>query len=214
MRALNEIIVHCTATRAEWWKSKPTAAKVNEVRRWHLDRGWSDIGYHYLIDRDGTVAEGRPLAKTGAHVKGHNTGTVGISLFGGAGTTQNGMFHENFTSKQEFALRDLLSSLRAQYPSITKVSGHNEYANKACPGFNVTQWLNNATPKGSGALSSKSIKAALTAGAGSLGTASTVLTKAEPQVQMAMVAAFTFLVLVGVAFIIFDRRQKQKRGIL
>jgi hypothetical protein len=83
MRPLNKIIIHCTATRPNWWIGKSPQQKVNEIRRWHVeDRGWADIGYHYLIDRDGTVIEGRPLSKVGAHAKGHNTGSVGIALFG------------------------------------------------------------------------------------------------------------------------------------
>lgn len=81
MRDINEIIVHCTATRPDWWQGKSTSEKVDEIRRWHVeDRGWRDIGYHYLIDRDGTVAKGRPVEQVGAHCKGHNTGTIGISL--------------------------------------------------------------------------------------------------------------------------------------
>jgi len=101
MRPINEIIVHCTATRADWWAGKRTSEKVAEIKRWHVqDRGWNDIGYHYLIDRDGTVANGRALEKIGAHVAGHNTGTIGISLFGGHGSAETDMFHEHFTPRK------------------------------------------------------------------------------------------------------------------
>lgn len=141
MRPLNEIIVHCTATRPDWWATRTTAQKVAEVKRWHVqDRGWSDIGYHFLIDRDGKVVAGRPLQTVGAHTQGHNTGTIGISLFGGHGSSATDAFFENYTLQQDKALRDLITHLRASYPTITKVSGHNEYASKACPGFNVPTW--------------------------------------------------------------------------
>ena len=144
MRALREIIIHCTATRPDWWWDKNPQAKVKEVTRWHIDRGWSDIGYHYLIDRDGTVVTGRPLDRTGAHVKGRNTGTVGISLFGGFGGSAGDSFADNFTDDQEQALRDLIAKLKADYPSISKISGHNQYAAKACPCFSVPAWLKRA----------------------------------------------------------------------
>jgi N-acetyl-anhydromuramyl-L-alanine amidase AmpD len=141
MRPLNEIIVHCTATRPDWWSTRSTAQKVAEIKRWHVqDRGWSDIGYHFLIDRDGKVVAGRPLQTVGAHTQGHNTGTIGISLFGGHGSAATDAFFENYTPQQDKALRDLITHLRASYPTITKVSGHNEYAAKACPGFNVPKW--------------------------------------------------------------------------
>lgn len=141
MRPLNEIIVHCTATRPDWWATRTTAQKVAEVKRWHVqDRGWSDIGYHFLIDRDGKVVAGRPLQTVGAHTQGHNTGTIGISLFGGHGSAATDAFFENYTPQQDKALRDLITHLMASYPTITKVSGHNEYAAKACPGFNVPTW--------------------------------------------------------------------------
>lgn len=140
MRPLNEIIIHATATPANWRDGQKTSTKVAEVRRWHVeDRGWSDIGYHYLIDRDGTVATGRPLSRTGAHVQGHNTGTIGIALFGGHGGVADGMFADNYTPAQDLALRELISKLMAAY-HITKLSGHNEYANKACPCFYVMEW--------------------------------------------------------------------------
>jgi hypothetical protein len=150
MRPIDEIIVHCTATPNDWWSDKPTSAKVSEVRRWHVkERGWKDIGYHYLIDRDGTVAPGRPVDQVGAHVKDHNTGTIGIALFGGHGSAASDKFPENFTPEQDKALRKLVADLRKRFPTIRKVSGHNEYAAKACPGFNVDKWLTstpNAVP--------------------------------------------------------------------
>ena len=141
MRPLNEIIVHCTATRPDWWSTRSTAQKVAEVKRWHVeDRGWSDIGYHFLIDRDGKVVAGRPLQTVGAHTQGHNTGTIGTSLFGGHGSASTDEFFEHYTPQQDRALRDLIAHLKAGHPTITKVSGHNEYAAKACPGFNVPKW--------------------------------------------------------------------------
>lgn len=141
MRSLNKIIVHCTATRPNWWAGKSSQEKVNEIRRWHVeDRGWSDIGYHYLIDRDGTVVKGRPLSKVGAHAKGHNTGSVGISLFGGHGGNATDAFADNFTEDQDAALRTLIAELRDEYP-ITHIIGHNDVSNKACPTFAVRDWL-------------------------------------------------------------------------
>lgn len=142
MRDLTEIVVHCTATRANWWADRSAQDKVKEVRRWHVaERGWSDIGYHFLIDRDGTVVPGRSLDRIGAHVKGHNRGTIGISLFGGHGGAKDEKFSDNFTPAQDTALRLLIEQLQDDWPTIAKISGHSEYANKACPCFDVTKWL-------------------------------------------------------------------------
>lgn len=141
MRPIREIIVHCSATRPEWMALSSTSQKVMEIRRWHVqDRGWNDIGYHLLIDRDGTVAKGRPMEKVGAHVAGYNTGTVGVCLIGGHGSAETDRFADHFTPAQDAALRKVLADLRAQFPTIAKISGHNEYAQKACPGFKVGPW--------------------------------------------------------------------------
>lgn len=149
MRPISGIIIHCTATRPAWWQSRSTAQKVAEIKRWHVeDRGWSDIGYHYLIDRNGKVAEGRPLSRTGAHVRGHNKGTIGISLFGGHGSSETDQFQDNFTAEQEAALVGLILKLKKDYPAAT-ISGHNQYAAKACPGFNAKAWWNQAMRKAS-----------------------------------------------------------------
>jgi N-acetylmuramoyl-L-alanine amidase len=141
MRPISEIIVHCTATRPEWMAGKRTSEKVAEVRRWHVeDNGWRDIGYHFLIDRDGTVAKGRPIEQVGAHTMNHNVGSIGIVLVGGHGSVANQKISDNFTDLQDAALHALIVRLMAIY-KIAKVSGHNIYARKACPGFSVEEWF-------------------------------------------------------------------------
>jgi N-acetylmuramoyl-L-alanine amidase len=77
MRRLTEIIVHCTATR------EGKNYTVEDIRRWHKERGFSDIGYHFVIYLDGSVHEGRPIEKVGAHCSGHNATTIGIAYVGG-----------------------------------------------------------------------------------------------------------------------------------
>ena len=147
MRPINEIIVHCSATRPEWMERFPLSRKVEEIRLWHTrDRGWKDIGYHYLIDRDGTIATGRPVEQVGAHVQGHNTGTIGVCLIGGHGSSETDRFDQHFTGAQEKALRTLLADLKRRHPGVTKISGHNQYAAKACPGFSVPAWYVGAKP--------------------------------------------------------------------
>lgn len=142
MRPLRGIIVHCSATRPTWMEGKGLAAKTAEIRRWHMkDRGWSDIGYHYLIDRDGKVGVGRPLARVGAHTVGHNTGTIGVCLIGGWDSAATDQFLENYTLGQQEALLDLIADLRSKHGNLT-LAGHNNFAQKACPGFNVGPWFN------------------------------------------------------------------------
>ena len=144
MRPIDEIIVHCAATRPDWWKSRSLGQKIAEVRRWHtapppVGRGWSDIGYHFVIDRNGKVGPGRALERVGAHVVGRNTGTIGICLFGGHGSAATDRFQDHFTAEQEDALRTLIADLRQNH-AIDRVTGHNQYAAKACPGFSVPGW--------------------------------------------------------------------------
>jgi N-acetyl-anhydromuramyl-L-alanine amidase AmpD len=146
VRPIKELIIHCTATRPDWWKSRTANQKVREVRKWHVeDRGWSDIGYHFLIDRDGTVVEGRPLERAGAHVKGRNKDSIGIALFGGHGAAESDRFADNFTPEQAEALETLLDRLREEF-NVRTIRGHNEYAAKACPGFRVRDWLDSRKP--------------------------------------------------------------------
>lgn len=140
MRHINKIIVHCSDTRPKWMEGKPAHAKVAEIRRWHTEeRGWSDIAYHHVIDRDGSVEPGRAAWRVGAHVKGHNKHSIGVCLIGGHGAAADDSFFEHFTEAQMQALADLVRDLSKQYPGAV-VSGHQDFAAKACPGFDVKEW--------------------------------------------------------------------------
>jgi len=111
---------------------------ADEIRLWHLARGWSDIGYHDVIRRNGRAEQGRPVERTGAHVAGQNTGSIGICLVGGI--DERGKPDANFTRAQFITLRRLLRFYKAQHKNVT-IHGHNEFSNKACPSFDVQQWL-------------------------------------------------------------------------
>jgi len=128
-RNVNEVIIHCSAT--------PEGADftVEDIRKWHLARGWSDIGYHFVVYRNGTIHRARSLEKIGAHVKGRNTNTIGVCYIGGVGLDGK-TAKDTRTQAQRDALRWLVTEI-AKDPRIKKISGHNQYAAKACPSFNV-----------------------------------------------------------------------------
>jgi N-acetylmuramoyl-L-alanine amidase len=134
MRRLTEIIMHCTATR------EGKNYTVEDIRLWHKKRGFSDIGYHYVIYLDGPVHKGRPIEMVGAHCEGHNIGTIGIAYVGGL--DKDGNPKNTLTPSQEESLYNLIVELMKKYPSIASVCGHRAYAAKACPCFDVPQWFN------------------------------------------------------------------------
>lgn len=139
-----EIAVHCSATRPDWMHNAGLAAQMAEIRRWHVeDRGWRDIGYHWGIGRAGDILAGRAETVIGAGIEGHNQGVIHIVLMGGHGSSEHDAFARHYTQRQDVALRQLIQgiSMRSQ---ITRISGHNEYAPKACPGFQVGAWLKEA----------------------------------------------------------------------
>ena len=140
-RKVDLLVVHCSDTYARM------DIDAAEIRRWHVqDRGWSDIGYHFIIKRDGTVQTGRDLdhdgdifEEVGAHVEGYNKNSIGICLVGGKG--DDGKPENNFTDKQFQSLETLLRVIKADYPKAT-IHGHREFNHaKACPSFDVQDWL-------------------------------------------------------------------------
>lgn len=128
-RKIDEIIVHCSATPA----GRDVSAA--EIRAWHLQRGFRDIGYHYVVRTDGTVEEGRPLRQAGAHCTGHNARSIGICYVGGCDAAMRPA--DTRTPAQRESLLQLIGRLRAMYPGIS-VHGHRDYAAKACPSFDAT----------------------------------------------------------------------------
>lgn len=129
MRKITEIIIHCSATPAG------RHFTVHDIDRWHRARGFSSIGYHYVIYLDGSVHPGRPVEDIGAHCLGHNAHSIGVCYIGGldADTLEPA---DTRTPEQRTALRELIAKLQEQYPGAT-VHGHNEFADKACPCFPV-----------------------------------------------------------------------------
>ncbi len=133
MRRITEIIIHCSAT------PEGKDFTVDDIRRWHLARKFADIGYHYVIYRDGSVHNGRAENIAGAHCLGHNAHSIGICYIGGVakdGKTPK----DTRTPQQKQALRQLVQQLQFVYAHAT-VHGHNEYSSKACPSFNVQKDL-------------------------------------------------------------------------
>ncbi|MDE6331702.1 MAG: N-acetylmuramoyl-L-alanine amidase [Muribaculaceae bacterium] len=128
-RNITEIIVHCTATPAG------RNVGVKEIDRWHRQRGFNSIGYHYLVELDGTIATGRTVHLAGAHCKGHNSHSIGIAYAGGL--DQNGQSADTRTPAQKTALRQMLAALRRLYPQA-RIHSHRDFAAKDCPCFNAT----------------------------------------------------------------------------
>ena len=141
MREIDQVILHSTATNPSWYSDRSVENVVKEIRRWHVEeRKWSDVGYHIIIHRNGDTATGRPIDRAGAHCRGANKHSVGVALVGGRGGCADDKFRDNYTKRQEAALRQILFDLNEEY-SISSVAGHNEYASKACPCFCVKDWL-------------------------------------------------------------------------
>ena len=135
MREINKIIIHCSATR------EGENFEVAEIRKWHLARGFNDIGYHFYIDLYGEIHKGRDIAKIGAHCKGHNRNSIGICYCGGVEADGKTPKDTRYDCQKE-SLTAVLRTLKAMYPNAV-IHSHNDFANKACPSFNATKEYEN-----------------------------------------------------------------------
>lgn len=131
MREINEIILHCSATK----EGKEYHAR--HIDTWHRARGFAKIGYHYVITLDGKLEKGRALDEVGAHALGHNLNSIGICYIGGLDDCGNPK--DTRTNQQKFALSCLLTQLHARWPHA-RIIGHCEVAKKACPCFDVSEY--------------------------------------------------------------------------
>lgn len=130
-RKINEIIVHCSAT------PEGKDYSVDNIRQWHLQRGFSDIGYHYVIYRDGSIHTGRDESIIGAHCTGHNANSIGVCYIGGC-ASDGKTPKDTRTAQQKQSLVKLLKELKTKYPQAS-IHGHRDFANKACPSFDATK---------------------------------------------------------------------------
>ncbi|WP_226782220.1 N-acetylmuramoyl-L-alanine amidase [Oceaniglobus trochenteri] len=140
---VHEVILHTSATPGDWWKGKTPWEMRQAIWEWHVhDNGWSDIGYHRVVPPQGGVVTGRSIYRVGAHVKERNRGTIGICMIPVRTHAGIKTFEDYFTPEQRESVRSYIADLRT-LTDITKVSGHNDYANKECPGFKVRSedWL-------------------------------------------------------------------------
>ena len=131
MRKIDKIIIHCAAT------PEGRDVKTETIKSWHVKgNGWSDIGYHFVIELDGAVKNGRPLHRSGAHTKGHNATSIGICYVGGIDKDKKPK--DTRTEAQRMAMDKLIADLKMDHPTAT-IHGHNEFAAKACPSFDVSK---------------------------------------------------------------------------
>lgn len=149
MREINKIIIHCSATK------EGQNYTVSQIDSWHKQRGFSKIGYHYVVYLDGTYHRGRQDTEVGAHCTGHNKDSIGICYIGGL--DKNGKSKDTRTEAQKKTIITLIRTLKARYPSIKEVIGHRdtspdlnkngviepkEYI-KDCPCFNAKEEYKN-----------------------------------------------------------------------
>lgn len=134
LQSVDYIVIHCSAT------TEDQDIGVEEIRRWHRQRGWLDVGYHFIIRRDGELERGRPHDVPGAHARGFNHISLGICLVGGVESDAKTP-ESNFTAFQWKTLESLVHDLKRLHPDA-KVLGHRDLpnVNKACPSFDVLEW--------------------------------------------------------------------------
>lgn len=131
-REINRIVVHCAATPPSM------DIGVEEIRKWHVKgNGWADIGYHYVIRRNGLVEVGRKNEVQGAHAKGYNVDSLGVCLVGGIDEFDKP--EANFTFAQYLSLVELLEELQDKYGHDIDIRGHKDLpgVTKSCPCFDV-----------------------------------------------------------------------------
>jgi len=129
----NKIIIHYTET------AEHQEYDVNDVREWHLNRGFSDIGYHFLVKLDGTVQIGRQVDLVGAHCHGQNYDSVGICYVGGK--CNDGSLGDTRTPEQMKSINIVIAFVRSMYGYIPTY-GHRDFSNKDCPGFSAIDEYN------------------------------------------------------------------------
>ena len=130
MRKINKIILHCAATPEQ------REVSLETIRKWHLQRGFNDIGYHFVVHIDGKISVGRDISKIGAHCSGQNKGSIGICYVGGMSKDMK-KAKDTRTQAQKDSLINLMHELIYKYNKDMQIFGHRDFAPKACPSFDA-----------------------------------------------------------------------------
>lgn len=142
---VDRVMLHTSATPADWWKGKTVDQMRDEIRRWHTvtTHKWRDIGYHRVFAPDGSMALGRSLYEIGAGCRGQNRGVIHLCMVPTVWIDHMGTFEDFYTTETRVAVRDYLLELEELHGKRLIVVGHNDYAPKLCPGFKVIsdEWL-------------------------------------------------------------------------
>jgi len=132
LETVDTIVIHCSATKPDHDVS------LKDIRRWHKAKGWADVGYHFVVLPDGTIEEGREITRQGAHVRGHNVGSIGICYIGGL--NDEGKPADTITPEQVQSIANIIDNCcLSDVYSISRLLGHRDFpnVNKACPCFDV-----------------------------------------------------------------------------
>ena len=218
-RKITHIVLHCSAT----------TGTMDVGRDWidqeHRKRGWSGIGYHWVIRRNGKIEAGRPESAVGAHVEGHNSKSIGVCMIGGVEKLGGKLVaRDNFTAAQWATLERLVRELHGRYPDA-KIVGHRDLnRGKECPSFSVRDWLRRVglvdIAWNSGVDKPKSLAKQPTAQGAALtstGIAGSALTDAGNQImvisEFSTVLRVLFVVLIvgGIGLTLWGQMQANKR---
>ena len=133
-KATTMIILHCSATR------EGQDVKAKTIKQWHKDRGFDDIGYHYVIDLDGTIEKGGDEGLVGAHCKGHNATSIGICYVGGC--DKNMKPKDTRTPEQKRSMLSLVRKLVNKYKiPVSQIWAHHDFdKHKGCPSFDISEF--------------------------------------------------------------------------
>ena len=128
------IVIHHTG-------SPDMDASAEQIHGWHLGNGWSGIGYHYVIRKDGTIERGRPEWAIGSHAYGENSHTIGIHL--------SGDFEQAYPTEDQLdRCGALIADICDRYGipiDRNHVVGHGELMSTDCPGTNLQTYLDDGT---------------------------------------------------------------------
>lgn len=128
IRKISKVFIHCSAS------DHAAHDDISVIRKWHLDRGWSDVGYHYFIKKNGDLQLGRDLERTPAAQRGFNLWSIAICV--------HGLEKNLFTVEQFETLKSLCGLIKVAYNNEVTFHGHCEVSSKTCPVFDYKQVLN------------------------------------------------------------------------